>query len=213
MAASLNTLQLCLLAAGGSRRLGQAKALVELFGMSLLRVKCLQFLELKASLKARIDLNINVILGADSDILASHIVDLPIHIIKNSYWEKGQASSVNVALALAGEQQSDLMICLLDQWQLEVKHYFNLINAWKASNQPITCAYAATQDLLMAPMVCEASFLNLFEGLDGDRGAASILRKHRNLITALPMAEANIDLDTPDDLRCMQAHSTILSEG
>ncbi|WP_096086838.1 nucleotidyltransferase family protein [Agaribacterium haliotis] len=200
----VDSLQVVLLAAGASRRLGQEKALVAVGEHSLLRHKCLQLLALKNALAGKCKLELSVVLGASADKLRAELDGLELRCVLNENWQQGMSTSVLKALACAKAQRSALMLCLLDQWRLKSKDYLALYQRWCVSSKAIACAYAPEQDLLLAPMLCAEHKLALFSGLHGDKGAAAILRNNRSQVLAHSMPEALIDLDSEDDLRQMR---------
>ncbi|MCY4339051.1 MAG: NTP transferase domain-containing protein, partial [Gammaproteobacteria bacterium] len=80
------------LAAGGSRRYGRCKQLVEVNGCSLVRLGVDRLSGLFTPDR------IIVVVGADSEAVAQAVSDLPVKVVLNKDWRQGLASSLKAGL-------------------------------------------------------------------------------------------------------------------
>src|SRR5687768_1508691 len=116
-------LVVAILAAGASRRLGQAKQLVELpGGEPLLRRQC------RVALDADVG-PVVVVLGCHADACAAAVTALPVTIRVNVGWEEGLASSIrHAARAATDASAAALLIVHGDQYRVTAGD-LRLVNA------------------------------------------------------------------------------------
>jgi CTP:molybdopterin cytidylyltransferase MocA len=188
-----NLCALALLAAGGSRRLGQPKQLVRVGGESLIRRMA------RACLGAQLSPNI-VVLGAHAQAVRKELEDLPLTMVENPHWEEGIASSLRIAVkaALAEEPRiTALLVTLADQPNVTTAHLSSLVSAQRSSARSIAAADFGDH---LGPPVCFArEHFPVLLALSGDCGARNLLRQFDALPVRMP-ASAGDDLDTPADL-------------
>jgi len=177
------------LAAGASRRLGRPKQLVPFRGEPLVKraLAAVTIPEVTATA---------VVLGANGDLVASVLDDRAARIW-NPSWKEGIASSIRMAVAWAEERRaSALVIALADQPLIEPAHVTRLIAALRGA----ALASASTHSgVIGVPAAFDARLFSALRALDGDRGAAGILRG-RSDVTMIPCPEAAIDIDTASDV-------------
>ena len=85
---------LTVLAAGGSRRLGQPKQLVKLDGEPLVRRQC------RIAIESQLG-SVMVVLGRDANECTTAISDLPVTRQINNHWSEGLSSSIRQATQAA----------------------------------------------------------------------------------------------------------------
>ena len=180
------------LAAGGSSRYGKCKQLVEINGSSLVRLAVD-----KLSLLFPPD-RISVVVGANSKAVTQAVSDLQVKIVHNSGWQEGLASSLRAGVNSLEPGCRALMITLCDQVLVAEEHLRQLAGKWIADpSRIIASGYAGT---LGTPAVIPAEFYPQLLALDGDAGAKSVMKNNAERVTALPLSEAEFDLDVPGDL-------------
>ncbi|WP_437475872.1 NTP transferase domain-containing protein [Sorangium sp. So ce1014] len=185
-------LALVVLAAGGSRRLGRPKQLVELDGAPLVRRVATACVEARSG-------PVGVVLGAHAGVVARALGDLGVALIANDGWEEGIASSIRAAVRWAEASKADaLLIALADQPLITVEHLTALRNAWLAG-API--AASRFSGVVGAPAVFDRSRWDALSRLEGDQGAGRLLRAED--IAAIDWAGGAIDVDTADDVRAL----------
>ncbi|WP_438043913.1 NTP transferase domain-containing protein [Sorangium sp. So ce128] len=187
---------LVVLAAGGSRRLGRPKQLVELDGAPLVRRVAATCVEARSG-------PVGVVLGAHAGAVARALGDLEVAHIANDGWEEGIASSVRAAVRWAEASKADaLLIALADQPLLTVEHLTALRDAWLAG-API--AASRFSGVAGAPAVFDRSRWDALSRLQGDQGAGRLLRVED--VAAIDWAGGTIDVDTADDVRALGGHA------
>ena len=88
------------LAAGGSRRLGQPKQLLKRDGETLVHRAVRLALETKPQ-------RVLLVVGGHAQAMRDAVADLDVEVVMNTGWEEGLASSVRVAAAaLAGDHRA-----------------------------------------------------------------------------------------------------------
>lgn len=183
------------LAAGGSRRLGQPKQLLTRDGETLVH----RGVRLAMETAPR---RLLVIVGGQAEAVSAAVRDLPVDILFNPDWEEGLAGSLRLAAAtLASARADSSSACLLlacDQPALEATHLAALREGF------ITHGCAATRhgEGRGIPAWVPADLLAQAISLQGDHGLRGLLSARApERIALLDAPELAHDIDTPDDLR------------
>ncbi|MDB4324801.1 nucleotidyltransferase family protein [bacterium] len=182
------------LAAGGSRRLGQPKQLVRLAGHSLV------FRATYAAVAAGCR-PVAVVVGAVADEVVREIDslrDADVHPVECGDWREGLSASLRCGLrgleALPDVRADAVVILPCDQPALEPGVIGRLIDAWDGSpDGRVGCGYAGT---IGSPGLFGRSLFPDLARLEGDRGAKTLLEGAR----AIAWPEGARDIDTPEDL-------------
>ncbi|MBD9378897.1 nucleotidyltransferase family protein [Pseudoxanthomonas sp. PXM04] len=183
------------LAAGGSRRLGQPKQLLTREGETLVR----RGVRLAMETAPR---RLLVIVGGHAEAVSAAVRDLPADILFNPEWEEGLASSLRLAAAtLASTRADSSSACLLlacDQPALEAAHLAALREGFIVRG----CAATRHGEGRGVPAWVPAELLAQASSLRGDRGLRGLLAARADEhIALLDAPELARDIDTPDDLR------------
>ncbi len=178
------------LAAGGSRRLGQPKQLLLRGGETLVR-RCVRLAAATAPHR------LLLIAGGHADGVIAAVRDLPVAIHVNADWEEGLASSLRVAAAALAEAARPCLLLACDQPALEAAHLHALREGFAARG----CAATRHGDARGIPVLVPPELLAQAMDLRGDRGLRHLLAArapgHIALLDAPALAH---DIDTPDDL-------------
>jgi molybdenum cofactor cytidylyltransferase len=180
------------LAAGGARRFGRNKLLVRAGPESLLVRAARQAVALTGSRTI-------VVLGADSSLLATDLAGLPVRIVVNRRWREGMARSLQAGIGSLPVSARATLVTLADQYAISRHDLWRLASAW-ASN-PRAAAAALVADGPGAPAVLPRSYFPRVMGLEGDRGARSLLLNPDMPVTMVELPAAAYDLDEPGDFR------------
>ena len=176
-------------AAGASTRLGQAKQLVHYKSGPLIQ-----------NAVNRADsigpLEIIVITGANAKAVTEAVHQSPVRWIHNPDWSAGMGSSIAAGAAGINPVSSGVMILLCDQWRLQTSDLQALAKAWRSAPERIAIAEAGGR--YMPPVIFPSTFFKRLQQLKGDQGARSLIKAHADLITAVAMQNAAVDLDNQD---------------
>lgn len=185
-------LHVLVLAAGASTRLGQPKQLVKLGGVYVLSrvVSCAVSIGGSA---------VTVVVGAHAKELMPLLSHSPAAVIVNRHWEEGIASSIRVGLAAVPSSAEGLLIVLGDQVAVTNEDLRRLASAWNGQEGVI--AAAVYQQHAGVPAIFPRWAFSELEQLRGDRGARVVIERNAFRLAHVPMPNAAIDLDTPEDLR------------
>lgn len=180
---------LLLLAAGGSRRLGQPKQLLRLHGETLVHRAARLGL-------ATAPAEAIVVCGANADAVWAGLADLPLRRIACAAWEAGLGESLAVGLGALSSDIDGALVLLCDQPALEAGHLIALRDAWRAD--PMRAAASAYAGILGVPaLLPRAWFAPLSEG-GHDHGARDLLRTHADQVHAVAAPPLADDIDTPE---------------
>ncbi|WP_180326734.1 aminotransferase class V-fold PLP-dependent enzyme [Raoultibacter phocaeensis] len=157
------------LAAGASSRMGDQKLLLELGGKSLVRRAAL------TALAARFE-HVCVVVGSDKVRIAEEVADLPVCIIENDAWDRGQATSVRAGIqSMQGLDAAIVMVA--DQPFVTPKHLRALADAYRVGDAALfASAHAGKRG---NPVLFDASVFGDLEALEGDQGARQLFGRYR----------------------------------
>jgi molybdenum cofactor cytidylyltransferase len=188
-----------ILAAGGSTRMGSPKQLLLFEGRTLLQ----RAVDTAAALPV---LEITVVLGANVELIKpvprySHAPGTShqnAQVAINPDWNLGMGSSIRVGVAETLDRHSDLdaiLITLCDQPRVDAAALSKLLSRVEQGDCPAVAAgYSETVGV---PAVFGRSSFDALLNLKPAGGAKSILTGPG--VAVVPMPEAVIDVDTPDD--------------
>ena len=184
-------LHAAVLAAGPSTRFGSPKQLVRLGGAPLVH-------QVAARAAAVAGQSVTVVLGAHAREVAPAMRQSAATVVVNRDWKEGLASSIRTAVRTAPPRCDGLLLLLCDQPAVTADDLRRLYVAWRRHPVLITTAlYGGTPGL--PALFPRWAFSDLLE-LRGDRDARLVLRRNVDQLVRVPMPNAGVDLDTPDDL-------------
>ena len=183
-----------LLAAGASTRLGRPKQLVQVDGKSLLRRAAEAAIASGAS-------PVMVVLGREAETLARELAGLAVAVVENPAWREGMGSSLRCGMeALHRETPTAeavlLMVC--DQPLVTADRLARLWARYVVWGKVVAVRHG---DRPGVPAIFPARFFADLANISGDRGARGLLGSlTARELDLVEMPEAEIDLDTPQDL-------------
>ncbi len=186
---------LILLAAGGSRRLGRPKQLLEYEGLPLLRRTT------EAAIGSMCD-PVVVVLGAESERCAEVLAGLRVEMVCNPQWADGMAGSIRMGLDALAAKVPDAeatVLCLCDQPHLSSSVLDSLVNTHLRTAKPIVASeYNGAPG---APALFASSHFSDLRSLSGDEGARRLFRRFPADLVTVPFPGGAHDVDTMDDYR------------
>ncbi|HTX24445.1 MAG TPA: nucleotidyltransferase family protein [Steroidobacteraceae bacterium] len=189
--AEVPSLHAVVLAAGGSTRFGSPKQLIRVQGRPLLHRAVANAVQVAGQ-------GVTVVLGSHAAELAPLLRHSSASVIINRAWSEGIASSIRAAVARLPASCEGVLLTLADQAAVTADDLARLAATWRAQPEYIVAArYEATVGV--PALFPRAHFADL-AALRGDRGARDLLRRHADRTVAIALANASIDIDTPEDL-------------
>ena len=179
------------LAAGASSRFGSPKQLATFEGRPLLQ----NVIALASEVVGR---RVTVVLGASSDTIGPSLVDSNAAIVVNAQWRDGMSSSIHAGVMSLPPDCDAALLLLADQPAVTAQDLRRLCEVWEADRARL--AAAAFSGILGAPAIFPRSCFPELLALRGDRGAQPVLQRHRDRLIAVPMENAALDVDSPEDL-------------
>ncbi|MEO1272938.1 MAG: nucleotidyltransferase family protein [Myxococcota bacterium] len=189
-----------ILAAGQAQRMGVPKQLIPIEGVPLL---------LRAIAAAQgAQLRPLVVLGAHRDKVEAILPEGTARLVHPG-WETGMGSSISAGLHhlfQTAPPPRRLMVMVCDQPHITAKHLGRLLKA--CDTDLVDAAAAQYQGLLGTPACFTPRAYPQLRALPPHQGARKLLRSGRLTVAPVPMPEAGLDLDTPDDVaQCVGAET------
>ncbi len=185
------TLHAVVLAAGASTRFGSPKQLVRVQGHALLHRAVANATQVAGRA-------VIVVLGAHAAELAPLLRHSSASVIVNREWPEGIASSIRAAVARLPPSCHGVLVTLADQAAVTADDLARLLAAWRTDPRRIVAArYDAT---IGVPAIFPREDFPELAALRGDRGARDLLRRRADRTIGIELANASIDIDTPEDL-------------
>jgi len=191
-------LHAAILAAGPATRFDSPKQLVRIGGEPVLH-------RALANASLLTGQSVTVVVGAHAREVALALRQRAVSIAVNRDWEEGIASSIRVAVRTAPPGSSALLLLLADQVAVSADDLKRLHSAWR--RHPVLIAAALYGGSPGLPAIFPRwAFTDLLE-LRGDRDPRLVLRRSVDRVVRVPMPNAAIDLDTPEDLLAVEQHA------
>jgi molybdenum cofactor cytidylyltransferase len=186
-----HALHAAILAAGASRRFGSPKQLARLGGAPVLH-------EVIASASVVAGQSVSVVIGAHAQAVAPALRHSSASMVLNHDWEEGLASSIRRAVQAAPPGSEALLLLLADQVAVSADDLRRLHAAWRRHPRLIAAAlYGGAPGL---PAIFPRWTFGDLMGLRGDTDPRLVIRRNIDQVVRIPMQNAGIDLDTPEDL-------------
>lgn len=183
-----------MLAAGGSTRLGEPKQLLTWRGETLLHRAARTALEAGTG-------PVVVVLGACVEPCRAALEDLDVAILVHNEWMRGVGSTIAVAVAEVERRHADstaAIIAACDQPLVGAADLAALRGASRERRLPMAAAgYAGTVGI---PALFSRAMFGELKGLEGDAGAARLLRSRPDQVAVVACPGAGSDVDQRNDL-------------
>jgi len=191
-------IEIMIMAAGASRRLGQPKQLVKYQGETLIRRIS------KEALNTEIGI-VTVVTGHDHEKVEHEVKDLGINIFYNEEWEEGLGASIRNGLKHILNAKADtnaVLLTMVDQPYVDGAHLKKLANAYDPSRPMIIAsAYSSTFGV---PVLFDSHYFEEMKQLKGDEGGKKIFANYLRSIVEIPFIKGAIDIDEKEDLESLK---------
>lgn len=197
------TLEIIIIAAGNSSRLGQAKQLINFCNNTLLQ----NTINLTSHFKHKT----TCVLGHKVNEITQQTNFKQVKIIINHQYLTGMGSSIAFGVKSLSKDVDAVMILLCDQYLLQNVDIENLIFHWKKSHNTKIIAsqyFLNSQNKLIegAPAIFPKCYFNNLLALK-EKGAQKILQKNKSKLIAVTINNAAFDCDTKTDLLLLKQHA------
>lgn len=199
MASPENQLHVVVLAAGASRRFGSPKQLVRINGRPLLHSAVARAVAVGGHA-------VTVVLGSGAAELAVLLRHTPASVLINRDWSEGIGSSLRTAVGNLPGSCDGLLVALADQVAVTTEDLMRLAAAWR--QRPDCIVAASYAGITGVPAIFPRWSFAALAGLRGDEGARLLLRRYADRVLRLPMPNAEVDIDVPEDLLKVEAQRT-----
>ena len=180
------------LAAGGSRRMGQTKQLLPIDGQPMVRRVAQTVCQAGLA-------QVVVVVGAEGERVARTLADLELEIVHNQAWEQGMSTSLRAGLGALRPEIEAALLVLADQPGLTPGVLNAVVERYRASRAPIGAPYHRGRrgnPVLFA----RALFAELGQ-VEGDQGGRALLVRYEQDVARVDLDDAAIllDVDTRQD--------------
>ena len=184
---------IAILAAGASRRLGEAKQLVPFRGRSLLSHAI-------ATARAMDCGPVLVVLGAGGDDLRMEAIAAGARVVENPDWATGMGSSVRAAVEaveVMAPKVTAMLLTVCDQPMVTTELLAAMVRAHREGRDLVAAAYEGSVGV---PALFARRFFGELREIAGDKGARGVLARHASDVFAVSFEGGALDVDTPEDL-------------
>lgn len=187
-------IEVILLAAGASRRMGGQDKLLRLVGDEPL---------LRRSARAMTGpgvARVSVVLPPEATARADALSGLDVTIIAAPDWQEGMAASLRAGIRAVQPDTTAVIVALADMPDVTHDHLSRLIAVHTADPNAQICRSVAADGTPGHPVLFARRFFENLAVLEGDRGARDILGQVPDLVVDVPTPGqgAVTDLDTPE---------------
>ena len=183
-----------ILAAGGSKRMGELNKLLLLIDNEpIIKIVC------ESVLKAKLD-QLILVTGYQSSEVIKVVPDEINEIVNNKDWEKGMMSSIYVGMSRINQDIDGNIIILGDMPLISSKTIKSIIKEFNKCNGS-HIVYPIYNHRQANPVIFPRKYFSEILFSDGDRGCKKVLKKypHDSIGIKINSDEVILDCDTRDD--------------
>ncbi|MBJ6367236.1 nucleotidyltransferase family protein [Snuella sedimenti] len=186
-------IEVLIMAAGASKRMGRAKQLLP-WGHTFLLGHIIQTaLQLQSG-------HVTVVLGDHYDNIKKKIVVFPVNVVYNDEWHLGLGKSIACGIEYINQSKRDVdgvMIVLADQPFVTPEFLNTLIKSFRSGEKVIVAtSYGSNQTGV--PVIFDKNYFAALLELNDDKGAKHLLEKHKDAVRLMKTSEDMVDLDTKE---------------
>lgn len=180
------------LAAGGARRFGKAKQLLEYDGETLVDRAC------RVAAEAGFDPVVRV-LGGHADEILARGGGGAVLTLTHPDWESGVGSSLAYGVAELLEREPDceaILVMLCDQPTVCPNHLRDIITV--AESPGVSIVLSESGACTGPPVLFKSRHFDELLALDGDRGAKIVASRHPEAVAMVAFPQGRWDIDSPE---------------
>jgi len=189
-------LDIVILAAGASKRLGRSKQLLTINNECLVNRSINIALELTKHFHFNIP---HLITGKNHQAVSDAVKELSVLTHYHSKWQEGMGSSIASSISQLNKQSSGVMFMTCDQVLLTTELLKPLIQTWL--EKPGNIVATVYGDVIGIPVIFPAQYYPLLARLTSDKGAKFLLQEYKNNVIEVAIEAAAQDLDNEADER------------
>ncbi len=195
------------LAAGQSRRMGEANKLLELVDGRTMVVAAVE-----AALTADVS-SITVVTGHEADSVQAALTGKPVRFVHNPDYADGLSASLKTAAANAPDNADAIIVLLSDMPDVTSAHVDRLIAAFNPLEGRAICV-PTVGGKRGNPVLWAKRFLTEMLALRGDVGAKHLIGQNEDVVAEVEMGDAGVlnDVDTPEALAAVRKRGNSGSE-
>ncbi len=187
-------LEIVILAAGASTRLGKSKQLLKINDEPIICKVATIAVKLKDKFKLSQPI---VIVGKDAPKVERILAFSDVLTIYNEQWKDGMGSSVATAAKKLKSDSTAILLMTCDQVLITYEALVTLIQCWHLSPEKIIASFY--NKTLGIPVIFPAKYFPELCLLGADKGAKGLLKKYKDDVVPFDCPLATQDLDTKDD--------------
>lgn len=187
------------LAAGASRRMGQANKLLQPWrGEALVRHAVRAMVNSGAA-------PVGLVVGHQAEVVIRATGDLPVMIVYNPEFDEGMASSLRTGLHALPDEVDGVLVALGDMPQVNAQDLRRLQDAYDPAEGRAICV-PTYQGRRGNPVLLGRELFAELKRLEGDRGARRLIAAHEELVVEVAVEGPGVllDVDTPTALERLQ---------
>ncbi len=195
-------ISLIVLAAGKSTRMhGRNKLLVKVEGKPIIRRV------VEAGLKSKVD-EVIVVMGWEADRVQKALAELPVRLVLNKDYEKGQSSSVKAGLREVARVAQAVLILPGDVAMIDSRSINLVIGEYVQKKK--TIVIAAHQGRPGHPILLDGKLFKEIENISEHTfGLKAVVRNHEKEVRLVETGSGIVlrDVDTPEDVKELSRRS------
>ncbi len=187
------------LAAGSSTRMGSNKLLADLNGSAMIAQT------VKRIAASSVDC-MTIVTGHQSEEIAAALVGIDANFVHNPYFADGLATSLRAGVAVLQNSYDAILVCLGDMPLIDPRDIDRMIAAFNpAEHRSIVVPVHGHS--YGNPVLWGAEHFSALLACEGDRGARSLLEKHKDDVIEISVDTQSVvlDADTPEALALIRS--------
>lgn len=178
-----------ILSGGASRRMGSPKALLPYQGRP--------FLEHLLDVAKHPSISVRrVVLGPDAEAISAQVALAAEEIVVNKEWERGQLSSIQVAIRSLPDGTSGILLCPVDHPLISASLVNELIDAFEKTRAPVVVPLF--EGRRGHPVIFASRLYEELLNAPEDKGARAVVWAHNNEICEVATEEEGCVLNLND---------------